>query len=127
MWHRLSTKLICAVLLYFALLGLMALTTELYNVTPQWEILMLFPAGKFVGDIVFALSKRVRDGLFWEDWFGESVRFALLGLVALLAAELWKNVFGLPSYPDITLVAVVSYVVLDWLRKGAYTEAHELH
>jgi len=118
MWQRGISRLIGFIALYFALHGLMAILMEILMYNAYMEILVLFPAGKLVGDTVFVILRRSKLHSFWEEWLKETVTFITLSLLALLCAEFWKNILGLSQIPSLVPLVVILYLIIDWNRKG---------
>lgn len=114
-------------LLYFSLQAVLGLLHELYNPGNFVRLLLLFPATKVVGDLIMIAIRGGRIHSYWEDWFRETGRFLLISSVGVvISAEFWKNFLELDAYPDLTVVVVICYLLLDWSRKGVNVRRYEL-
>ena len=115
--RHLALILLVAVLTYFALQGLLAVLREVYQISNLIWLAVLFPVTKILGDVL-SLALQLRRGYFFlEDWVRESLRFVLFyGLLTALSAEFWRNFLVVGDYPDMTFMAVVCYVLLDYER-----------
>ena len=115
---HLALVLVLAILMYFALQGLLAVLREVYEIDNLLWLAVLFPVAKILGDLL-ALAMQLRRGYFFlEDWFRESLWFVLFyGLLTALSAEFWRNFLGVGAYPDMTFMAVVCYALLDYERE----------
>ena len=114
MWRRLVSRVVGVIALYFALHAVMAVLHEVFQFHSRVDNLVLFPVAKLLGDLLFTLVRGAKLHAFWEEWIAESVRFVMIGLVALVFAEFWRATLGLNTIPSLVPVAVIAYLITDW-------------
>lgn len=114
-----ALRLVTWVTLYFVVLAFMSVLTEVFDYGWAVNILILFPLTKLLGDLLTMLVQQQRPHSFWEEWLKETIGFAALSIVALVASEFWRNALGITNPPSLVLVAVVAYTFVDSFRRGA--------
>lgn len=118
MWRRSASRIVGIIALYFALHAVMAVLPEVFNYATRVGNMVLFPVAKLLGDLLFTIVNSAKLHAFWEEWIIESVRFIVMGVVALVCAEFWRAALGLHTMPSLVPVAVIAYLITDWGRKG---------